>query len=118
MYCIALSSAADINRKGRPFNEAEWKGIFGYDVTSAADLVGSKHDLFALAAQCAQQGREIPCLHIWCGTEDFLLEDNRAFHAHLTQLGLPHTYEESEGNHSWKWWDLHIEDGLRRVLQA
>ena len=116
--CIALSSAVDVNRKGRPCNMAEWQGIFGFDMTSPADLVGTEHDLFALADRCAQQGKCLPALHIWCGTEDFLIAENRNFHAHLEQLGLPHVYEESQGDHSWKWWDLHIEEGLRWVLQA
>ena len=25
-------------------------------------------------------------------------------------------YEVSEGDHSWKWWDLHIQSGLDAVL--
>jgi len=34
----------------------------------------------------------------------------------LTELGIAHTYAESEGNHSWPWWDLHIQDALACLL--
>ena len=34
----------------------------------------------------------------------------------LDELGVEHGYEESEGDHSWPWWDLHIQDALRYLL--
>ena len=32
------------------------------------------------------------------------------------QLGVDHLYESSEGNHSWKWWDIHVQSGLDYLL--
>lgn len=114
--CISLSGSLDITRKGRPCNLKEWQSIFGYGLQSPLELEGSEHDLFALAARNQAEGKLFPRLYLWCGTEDTLMEVNRRFDHHLTALGVPHAFESSEGDHSWRWWDMHIQDGLQYVL--
>ena len=32
------------------------------------------------------------------------------------EKSIRYTYEESEGDHSWKWWDMHIKDGLKAMF--
>ena len=114
--CITLSGALDVTRKGRPTNLNEWRRIFGFDLESPLALEGSKHDIFALTKKAKSEGAPLPRLYAWCGTEDTLLPINRAFDEHLSSLGIPHLYEESEGDHSWKWWDLHIAPALSWIL--
>lgn len=114
--CISLSGSFDITRKGRPYNLNEWRSIFNFDMENPLELEGSEHDLFALAAKNKAEGKEFPKLYIWCGTEDGLIVANRAFDRHLTELGVAHRFETSEGDHSWKWWDLHIQSGLEWIL--
>ena len=114
--CISLSGSFDITRRGREYNLDEWKSIFGYEIESALDLAGGEHDLFALAKKNNEEGKLFPKLYMWCGLEDSLIHINRTFDEHLTNLEVPHVYEESEGNHTWKWWDLHIQDGMRYIL--
>lgn len=114
--CISLSGALDVTRKGRPSYLNEWRSIFGFDIQSPLELEGSEHDLFALSARLAEQGRALPRIYLWCGTEDSLLGINRDFDRYLRELGAAHLFEESEGDHSWKWWDLHIQSGLKWVL--
>ena len=55
----------------------------------------------------------LPPLRFDCGTEDPLIEENRAFHTRLADHKIPHTYEEFDGGHTWDYWALHIEDTLR-----
>jgi putative tributyrin esterase len=55
---------------------------------------------------------DLPRLSFDCGTDDFLLKQNRRFHAHLEQLSLPHTYKEYPGGHTWDYWDTHIGEAL------
>ncbi len=107
-FCASLSGSLDVTRKNRAYNLAEWRSIFGFDLRDAAELEGSRHDLFFLA----KEKKPFPYLYLWCGEEDSLLAINRAFDAHLTELGVAHTFESSEGDHSWKWWDLHLESAL------
>ncbi len=64
-------------------------------------------DLFELASTIKDQ---IPEIYIACGTEDFLIEPNRAFHAHLDSLGINHTYVEGTGNHDFVYWRKHIKE--------
>ena len=49
-----------------------------------------------------------PKLYAWCGTEDFLYEDNVAFKEYVKNFKYEFTYSESEGNHSWSSWDSQI----------
>ena len=75
--------------------------------------LGGDNDLAALARKLAKrEPSERPTLKIDCGTEDFLLEQNRFFHAHLEELGLEHSYEEFPGAHDWAYWDTHIRSAL------
>ena len=117
-YCISLSGALDITRKGRSYNLNEWKSIFVYNIENAEALSGSIHDLFALSAKCKSEGRPFSEIYMWCGLNDSLIGVNREFDHHLSCLGVAHTYTESEGDHSWKWWDVHIQTALDHILQS
>jgi S-formylglutathione hydrolase FrmB len=55
----------------------------------------------------------LPPLRFDCGTEDQLIEFNRELSRALRRAGIPHTYEEFPGGHSWPYWETHLEDMLR-----
>lgn len=74
---------------------------------------GSAHDIHALAEKLARDGGTIPQLHLDCGSEDFLLQPNRDFVAHLKKLKVPHQYTEYPGSHTWEYWDLHVRKALQ-----
>lgn len=116
--CISLSGALDITRKGRPCNLNEWRSIFDFNMQAPTELEGSAHDIFALAKQISNKKELLPKLYMWCGTEDTLIDVNRAYDKHLTELDIPHKFETSEGDHSWKWWDLHIQGALEWILNG
>ena len=46
----------------------------------------------------------MPEIFMACGTEDFLLEPNRAFHKFLDEQGVKHVYMESKGIHDMIFW--------------
>lgn len=114
--CICLSGAFDITRKGRFCPIDEWKSIFGFDLETPLSLERSEHDVFFLAENRKKAGGLFPKLYMWCGTDDSLLGVNRDLDRYLTELGVAHAFEESEGDHSWKWWDAHLQDGLKYIL--
>ena len=114
--CAALSGALDITRKNRNYNLNEWKSIFGFELESALELEGTKHDIFHLLRQAVAEGKQLPQLFMWCGTEDSLITVNRDYHQLLTELGVAHHYEESAGAHNWRCWDEHIEDALNYLF--
>ncbi|RRJ94530.1 esterase family protein [Opitutaceae bacterium TAV4] len=105
-----IAGAADYKRaaKTRGWNDAftaEMRRVFG------SGPRGGAHDLLALARQAQAAGR-LPKLMLDCGTEDFLIEDNRAFTRALAKQGVPHSYAEHPGAHTWDYWDEHIREAL------
>lgn len=85
---------------------AELRRIFGPKPNDTG------HDILRLA-QRAQTAGNLPHLLLDCGTEDFLLEDNRDFHRQLTAAGVPHEYREHKGAHDYDYWDRHVQDALK-----
>lgn len=115
--CASLSGSLDITRKGRPYNINEWRGNFGFDIPDALALEGTKNDLFALLHNYPKADYPNSKFFMWCGTEDPLIKINRVFDKTLEELNIDHVYTESEGDHSWKWWDLHIQDVLAYLFK-
>ena len=65
-----------------------------------------------LAHKLKAAGAKIPEIFMACGTEDFLLENNRTFHRFLEQEGIEHQYHESAGNHNMAFWTEYITKGV------
>lgn len=117
LFCAAVSHSGAVGFARRDFAEGsdwgrEWVPVFGPAPAGGAD------DPFALAG--AMDRAKLPALRIDCGVDDFLIEENRAFDAHLTALGIPHEYEEHAGGHTWEYWDSHVQETVaffKRVLK-
>ncbi|MCW8129697.1 MAG: esterase family protein [Planctomycetota bacterium] len=88
-----------------PERRAFFKELFG------PKPKGSAHDLYHLAAKCKRAGK-LPKLKIDCGVDDFLIENNREFHAYLEKIKVAHEYHEFPGVHNWDYWDEHIREAL------
>jgi len=80
-----------------------------------------KYSVFELAKTHAASGRATGgrelAIRIDCGREDFLIDQNREFHAHLQALGVPHEYEEFPGAHTWDYWDQHVQETVTFVMR-
>lgn len=71
------------------------------------------NDVYALAeAALCKLPTERPSLWIDCGTEDELLPVSRRFHQHLEFTGYGHQYYETNGHHTWPYWNR----ALRRIM--
>ena len=57
-----------------------------------------------------------PQFYIWCGTEDRWVTKNRILHEVFEEEGIAHTYAESEGTHTWPYWDEQIRVALEMFL--
>lgn len=90
-------------------NDDFWINIFG----PKEQVRGSENDLlFAAEKLKAQRPELMPEIYIWCGTEDFLYKQNTDMRDHLSKLGYSLTYEETPGDHQWKYWDEKIQTVL------
>ena len=109
IYCAGISYsgaplAGSRNETPEWSPSADWKAIFG------ASSKGTDNDVLALAERINRA--DLPALWIDCGVDDFLIEDNRKFHAYLQSLEIPHEYVEKPGAHGWEYWD----DAIVRTL--
>ncbi|HEX2927716.1 MAG TPA: alpha/beta hydrolase-fold protein [Ruminiclostridium sp.] len=63
-----------------------------------------------------EEGKAIPPIYMACGTEDFLINENRAFHQFLTEENVDVTYVESQGVHNWTFWNEYLEPAIQWML--
>lgn len=75
-------------------------------------LVGSEKDYKALVLELKKNNLDIPKIYMACGTEDFLIEQNRDYHNFLEAQKVDVTYVEGPGAHTWDFWDTYIEKFL------
>ena len=108
----SLSGAVDIVSEVKS-NNSNLKDEF-YNIFGDSSLVeGSKDDLFYLAENLSSKTGPKPKLYQWCGTEDFLYEDNIKFKKFIETLDFDYKYEEEPGDHSWGYWDNKIQSVLK-----
>jgi putative tributyrin esterase len=115
-FCSATSHSGSLLAGSRPPRKGdlypdEFRLVFG------PGPAGSSHDLVHLAQRCKTDAN-LPRMRIDCGTEDFLLDHNRGFHDRLTEMKIPHEYEEFPGAHSWDYWDLHVREAIAFHVRA
>ena len=107
----ALSPVVDLESR---FKESvswlpELKNIF----ISPAEAKLRGNDLFTLAENAVKSGSVLPRIISFCGTDDFMISDNRKFNSFMKEIEFPEFYSyEYPGNHNWAFWDTHIQQAL------
>lgn len=108
-FCAAagLSSVADIKTE-------LFKGHLSGILNGKTNVI-EDDDLYNLVKKKENDVNK-PSLFMWCGTEDFLYEDNVKFKEYMKNFNYDFTYRESEGNHSWEYWDTQIVEVIKWML--
>jgi len=110
LFCSTVSHSGALGiTKVKPENvrqdmRIEFPQIFG------DNPFGGKDCLYQLAENIDRS--QLPAIRIDCGTEDGLLQSNRDYHTHLTNINIPHEYEEYPGAHTWDYWDIHVQEAI------
>ena len=118
--CVALSSALVVRDLADETNEEVStvlppemrRELFG----APEELLSSDKNPEVLYAKLKKEGRDIPFIYFSVGTEDNLLESNRAFRDFLEAENAEYFYEEGSGKHNWTFWNKYIDRGLKKVL--
>ena len=117
--CIALSSAFIVHdyatqtpRESDVVPREMMLELFG----RPEDVIASDKNPETQYINLKKAGRAIPKIYFACGTEDFLIEQNRDFAAFLKNQGADYIYEEGKGVHNWTFWNEYVERGLDRIL--
>lgn len=117
---VALSSALiihNIKNKTEDFEDAiadyaYYASVFG-DLDKLED---SENNPEYLIKALKKEKKSIPAIYMACGTEDFLIEENRAFHQFLEEEAVKVEYIESPGIHDWHFWNYYLEPSIQWIL--
>ncbi len=109
----SLSGVVDIqfmyNRSMEdPSRKNHFISLFG----ERPDFSNSNNNLFHLVDLL---GKDKPYLYLNCGFDDFLFESNNVFDTYLSNKNIEHVYETYPGEHTWDYWDKHIQDVFRHI---
>ena len=112
-YVVALSAALILGRADTAIDDvnAPYVARKGYLEDCFGDLAkvkGSDMDYEALLLNALKAKKPLPKLYFACGTEDGLIEANRAYVRFLKKNKVDCTFVEAPGVHDWNFWDEHI----------
>jgi len=118
---IALSSALIVHGISgmKPGDNNEIANYYYYRncFGDLENLIESDNNPETLVKKNIQQGKDIPKIYMACGTEDFLLEDNRRFHNFLTLHNVNIEYVESSGDHDMEFWNKYFAKGFEWLAE-
>ena len=126
-YCCAFSSACLFLKEGLEYQRLhgksdDLKAAYGEQLlTDFTAIFGDdlhwdpRCDILSLAHEVSRQPHP-PALYLACGSDDFLVTDNRRFKAELEKLALPFVYEEWSGAHDWSFFSAALARALPFVF--
>ena len=117
---FALSSALIIHDiQGIPSSHQDAIADYAYYAEKFGNLDQVSASLYNPERQLEKIQAEdgtLPELYVACGTEDFLIEQNRTFALFLESKEIPVTYLESPGIHDWEFWNEYLEPSLKWLM--
>ncbi|MEZ5041233.1 MAG: alpha/beta hydrolase-fold protein [Saprospiraceae bacterium] len=66
--------------------------------------------LKSLAADPEKANEQIDLLWVACGKDDFAFEGAKTFSENLKQIGIKHSFHQTEGEHHWRVWRRYLRD--------
>jgi len=117
---IGLSSALIIHGV-KNMKPEEKNDMADYDYYSSVfgeldKLEASENNPETLVKKLKSANEVIPSMYMACGTEDFLIEENRSFRDFLKAQEVDVTYRESAGIHDWDFWNEYLEPSILWML--
>ena len=82
------------------------------------DVYGSEPRDLAIADVVLTHSGQLPTIYLCCGSDDLLVDQNRALHEALRAGGVEHEWVESPGGHDWGYWRAQLPDVLRFLARA
>lgn len=105
---LGAATYPDLGRSDASLNSL--KTVFG----PADSELRKANDIFALLREATpEQIEALPFIYVDCGTEDFLIGNNRDFMNLLVQKKAAHEFRQLPGAHNWPYWDKQILEFLQ-----
>ncbi len=106
----ALGITDITDKNSTPWISKSVMSVYG----EAASETRKANDIFRIVRETKPENiKNLPFIYQDCGTEDFLIQNNRDFAALLTEKKIPHEYRQLPGAHNWKYWNSQVEEFLR-----
>jgi putative tributyrin esterase len=72
-----------------------------------------ENDIYQIVRDATpEKAKNLPFIYLDCGTEDFLIQQNRDFATILFEKKIPHEFRQLPGKHDWQFWDSQIVEFL------
>ena len=85
-------------------------GVYGEDDSQTR----KDNDIYKIVREISpEKAKTLPFIYVDCGTEDFLIQQNRDFAALLVEKKIPHEFRQLPGKHDWAYWDSQVQEFLR-----
>ena len=118
---VALSSALIVhqiagmkpNQENEVANYYYYRNCFG----DLDQLLMSDNNPEVLVKKLQHEGIKIPDIYMACGTEDFLLENNRQFYKFLTDHNVKVKCIESNGEHNMEFWNEYNKKSFEWLIE-
>lgn len=119
--CFAFSSALLVHEL-KDMKPGEENPVANYEYYAQmfgdlAELETSENNPEVLAKKLMAEGGQRPDIYMACGTEDFLIEPNRAFKKYLDEIGYSATFFTGPGVHDFAFWRAQLEAALVWALE-
>ncbi|MBQ9031020.1 MAG: prolyl oligopeptidase family serine peptidase [Parasporobacterium sp.] len=112
---IAMSPTTDIEFTAR---FAHAMGVDPFHVIGSwKDLPGSDLDLQVMAQKAAEHPEKIPPILVIIADQDHMVRDNTLFRDTLDRLGIRNEFRTYPGDHTWGFWDSHVEECIRWLCE-
>jgi len=107
---IAMSPTSDIEFSAR---FASAMGINAdYVIGNWKNLTGSDLDLKVIAKKAVDSGKDLPKFLMIIADQDHMVRDNSDFRNCITELGIDNEFRTYPGDHTWGFWDAHVQECL------
>lgn len=91
-------------------NKAYYERVFG----NIEELDNSYNN----PVYCVKNSENMPKVFMACGTEDYLINENRDMRNTLENNSVNLKYEESTGIHDWEFWERNINIGVKWLFES
>ena len=100
------------NQGNEVANYAYYKECFG----EPKELLESENNPETQVKNLLSAGKALPEIFMAVGTEDFLLENNRALHKFFEDNNVNHVYIEDKGQHDMVFWSKYVQEFIPRMF--
>ncbi len=117
MFALVGSFSGALGAAGWTEKELGTKGFIAQSLVGVYGAADSKtrqeNDIFKIVREMpVDKIKNLPFFYLDCGTEDFLINNNRDFVNLLLEKKVKHEFRQLPGGHDWKFWDAQVQEFL------